>query len=170
MTEDISDGSKSFHPTWDGNEDKLSLFHTKIRSAMKLKKVDKASISAALEKGGESDLPDREDETLATDADVAKLQQAAKDRNDMCMAMWTRAFSNNCAMQCAYDAQTDECPDGLAWKIEERTMKELKPTDLMSLAELRAELNKLKMKKDDNPKKLFLTFSQLVRLLVRLFD
>ena len=71
------------------------------------------------------------------------------------------AFTNPSQIGLIHEAQTLDYPDGLAFMVIEKLLDKYKPTDMMSRVELRMKLNKIKMKKNDDPKKLFEQISKV---------
>ena len=65
------------------------------------------------------------------------------------------AFSNESEMGIIYEAQTLEYPDGLAYLVVKQLMDQYKLTDTMFRVEMPQKLNKIKMKRNKNSKKLF---------------
>ena len=106
----------------------------------------------AIRTAPDPDLPARDGIVLdaKTASDVKAIR--AKDRKEKDIANLTMAFSGAAQLGLIYDAQTVEYPDGLAFLVINQLLQEHKPTNLMSRVKLRQILNKIKMKKNKNPK------------------
>jgi len=111
----------------------------------------------ALAIGGESTVPASESAIIDTSDDVGKVQEAAKKRNAMAVADLTMAFTMEGIMSLVCKAMDPNWPGGLVHKVVEALFKKFKPQDTISQVELRQRLNKVSMKKTDDPS---VTFEQ----------
>ena len=108
----------------------------------------------ALQIGGEAVMPDSAATVLA--ADAAGIRAAAAiQRNAVAMATMTMAFSTEGSMGLVYKAITVEWPGGLAHIVVASLFKKYQPQDTITKVELRQMLNKVSMKKNDDPATLF---------------
>ena len=65
------------------------------------------------------------------------------------------AFTTNELLGYIHEAMTAEYPDGLAFLVVRQLLDDFQPQDKMSRVELRRRLNAIKMKPNENPKRLF---------------
>lgn len=137
-------------PKFDGSEEKYQAWVTQFLAYAKLKRFKQA-----LMKGGEQDLPGKEDASIDISNATGMKQQAAVIRNDMAMATLTIALTSEGALGMVYKAQDEDWPSGKAHKVMEALAEEFQPKDRISRVEMRTKLSKIKLSKDDNPRKLF---------------
>ena len=117
--------------------------------------------SEALTVGGEADLPASESTMLDETTPDSKLAAAAKKRNAIAMVSFTMAFTSEGTMGLVYKANTTNWPNGLAHMVVTSLAKKYQPQDTITRVELRQQLNKIKMKKNEDPAKLFEQISQI---------
>ena len=109
----------------------------------------------ALHRGEDPDLPASDSATVDVSTDAGKMQMRAKRRNKLAMANLTMAFSTDGLLNLIHKAKTTDWPKGLAYLVVEAVHNKYQPKDTINLVEARLELNKVKIKKDENPAKLF---------------
>ena len=107
----------------------------------------------------EADLPDKEDDVLDETKDKMKIE--AKKRNEVAMANLAMAFTNEACMGLIYKSMTTEWPSGLAYKVIEELMAKYQPQDTITRVEIRQMLNRVSMKKDEDPATLFEQISSI---------
>ena len=137
-------------PAFDGKEESYQVWVIRFHAYARVFGFD-----AALKANGEAELPATESTTVSPTGVTDAPKRAAIKRNSIAIANLTMAFSTNEAMTMIYDAGTPEWPSGLAWKIMESMKKKFAPDDTISKVELRRQLNKISMKKNDDPATLF---------------
>ena len=103
----------------------------------------------------EANLPSNEGEVLdeTIPADILKI--AARKRNAVAMANFAMSFTDETAMGMIYKAISPEWPTGRSSVVVALLLKKYKPEDTMTRVELRQELNKISMKKGEEPAALF---------------
>jgi hypothetical protein len=79
---------------------------------------------------------------------VGKKMLAAKKRNEVAMANFTMAFTTEGVMGLVYRALTTDWPSGLAMVVDQGLLKKYRPLDIVSLVELRQQMNKVSMKRE----------------------
>ena len=136
-------------PVFDGSQKSFEIWHARFCAYAQVKRF-----KPALKIGGEVDLPTTEDAVIAN-SDEGKKQAAAKKRNEVAMANLTMSFTSNRAMGMVCKAQDDDWPGGRAHKVMESMITKYRPKDTISRLELRKKLNKVKMKKNEDPAVLF---------------
>ena len=149
MSDETSDRSAKL-PLFDGKKGKFQMWWTRFQAYARVHKFTKA-----LRPGGEPDLPDKEDEDIPDSDSKKSEKEAARKRNDMAVANLTMAFQTDKLLGLVYKSQDDNWPGGKAHLIVERMMKKYMPKDTMSRVEMRQGLNKVSMKKDEDPTTLF---------------
>jgi hypothetical protein len=71
------------------------------------------------------------------------------------MANMTMAFTTDGTMALVYKAMDVDWPSGLAHKVVKELKSKYQPQDSMTHVELRQQLNKVSMKRNDNPSTVF---------------
>ena len=71
------------------------------------------------------------------------------------MANFTMAFTTEGCMGMIYKAITSNWPSGLVHLVVKALFQKYKPTDMISRVEMRLRLNKVSMKKSEDPITLF---------------
>ena len=74
-----------------------------------------------------------------------------KHKDNMAMAYKTITFEAKTAMNHVNKYKSSNLPNRLAWKLLEELRKQAQPSDLSFKVELRSELNKLQIEKEDDP-------------------
>ena len=110
---------------------------------------------AALQAGGEADMPSSEATAIDETTDPEKLQAAAMKRNAIAIANLTMAFTTDGTMALAYKAKTVDWPNGLAYMITDALKKKYQSKDTMTRVELQHQLNRVTLKKGVDPATLF---------------
>ena len=101
-------------------------------------------------------MPAREDELIDETTDDGRLKALAIRRNGVAMANLSMAFTSEGTMGLVqYKAMTPEWPGGLAYLVMEALNKKYRPQDTITRVELRQKLNKVAMKKNQDPATLF---------------
>ena len=108
----------------------------------------------ALAPGGEPEMPASQTTVLTTDA-AGKASAAALNRNSVAMATLTMAFTNETNMGLVFKSCSTDWPGGLAHIVVQSLFKKYKPQDTITRVELRQQLNKVSMKRSDDPAILF---------------
>ena len=137
-------------PKWDGGDKNFHMWWMRFQACAKIYKFKQAIGTKA-----EDDLPDKDSDVLDPTKDKDKPKNQARARNELAVASLTMAFTNPSLIGLIHEAQTVDYPDGLAFLVIKQLLDKYKPTDTMSRVELRLKLNKIKMKKSQDPKKLF---------------
>ena len=98
-------------------------------------------------------------ESDSTSLDDSNPEQAllkiAKNKNAAAMAYLTMAFTSEMMMGLVYKSMTVDWPEGIAYLVVESLMKKCKPQDTITRVELRQKLNKVSMKKGQDPSTIF---------------
>jgi hypothetical protein len=103
-----------------------------------------------------SKLPSKEEGAFDTiDTRVAAAQEAAVKKNHEAVLAFVMAFTSDQCMAVYYATQSDDWPNGVAWKIAKRIRDEYQPNDRIALVEYRTMLSEVKMKDNDEPKVMF---------------
>ena len=110
---------------------------------------------------GTAGLPERDDTSLDNTNPEQVLQKIAKYKNDSAMTNLTMAFTSEKTMGFIYKSMTVEWPGGTAFKVVEALMKKYKPQDTITRLELHQKLNKVSMKKGQDPSAIFEQLSSI---------
>ena len=143
-------------PTFDGDEKNFQLWWMRFCAYARVYKF-----ASAAKRVRDSNLPLREDETIDVTTDPGKQRAEAKRANDVCMANLTMAFTSEKLMGLVYKATTTAWPSGQAYLVIDALFKRYVPQDLISKVELRREVNKVSMKKEEDPANLFEALSAI---------
>ena len=100
-------------------------------------------------------MPKDESEVIDETQEEGKKKAAAKRRNALAVANLTMAFTTEATICLVYESVTEEWPSGLAHRIVDALFKKYQPQDTMTKVELRQQLNKVSLKKTEDPAKLF---------------
>ena len=95
-------------PTFDGKDESFELFWPKFKAYANLK-----GFSAAIKRTSESNMSAGEN-VFSSDADTAKREKAAQDRNSLAIATFTISFQTVTLMNRIDQAKTMTFPGGLA--------------------------------------------------------
>jgi hypothetical protein len=106
-------------------------------------------------KGGKANLPATEETIIDKTTNIEKLQAAALKRNVIAIANLTMSFTTDGIMSLTHEAKDDEWPCGLTHKVALALEDKYQPQDTMTRVELRQMLNKVVMKKINNPAMIF---------------
>ena len=117
--------------------------------------------TSALEKGGDPNMPASHDATIDETKAEGKLQAKAKKTNLIAMGNLAMSFKTDTLVGIVNRSKSKEWPHGLAWKVMESLKKKFEPQDNISMVELRIELSKVSMKKNDNPEVIFDQISKI---------
>ena len=145
--------SKSIRiPTFNGNEDQYQKWWIRFKAYAKL-----AGFSKALVDTPEADLPgdNMEAEALTGSDDATVKKRSAVLRNDKAISSFTLAFETNELLDMVIESQSTEWPEGQAWTVVKKLQKKYRPCDTMAMVDERIALNEIKMKKNEDPSKLF---------------
>ena len=146
----MSESNKSVVlPTFSGKDEAFQLWWTKFRAFA----TTKGCIKALL--GKEGDLPNKEDATLDETVPEQKKRIDARSRNSLAMAYLLSAFKAEADVSLAYETMDDNWPGGLAYKVVEKLKEVYQPKDNITEVDLYEKLMAVKMKKKEDPKKLF---------------
>ena len=147
----IGTRSSSRAPAWDGVRETFVSWMAMFSAFAFL-----AGFMEAIEKTAEVDLPDRQDYTPNSDVDKAKKQADAVKRNMAAMSHFTMAIGHTPSLLALITrTYLVKYPRGEAWRVVKELNKKFCPDDQSTVVCLRQELNAVKMKKLDNPIKLF---------------
>jgi hypothetical protein len=110
----------------------------------------------ALSDKDKADLPDKEEEVLLDENDVeGKKKIAARKIDAVVMANYSMAFSCESNLGMIFKSITPNWPTGKASIVTTLLKAKHMPNDTMTQVEVRQEMNKIKMKKNDDPATLF---------------
>jgi hypothetical protein len=112
-------------PVFDGKPEHFQMWWTRFQAYACVYKFEKGLTV-------NMDLPDTAADELT--ADEAGKKKAAKKCNDVAMANYTMALSQEANHRLIYRAQNSDWPMGLAWKVTEALLKQYMPQDTMSRA------------------------------------
>lgn len=150
-------------PTFDEKEKNFNMYWIKFKAYAVVK-----GFLPALQEGGEKDMPPNEEKDLDLADDAEKKHLAAKKRNAMAVASLTMSFNTESLITYATRKScTEEWPGGLAYLIVKAHFKKYRPQDTITRVELRSMLNKVTMKTNDCPDKLFEQLSYIKNMAVR---
>jgi hypothetical protein len=155
MTESVTEKSVRM-PSFDGSQKNFQVWWKRFEAYAEVYKF-----SEALVIGGEKDLPTSASEAIDETTAEGKLKAAAKKRNTIAMANLTMAFTSESTIGLIYKAETADWPRGLAHLVVKALFEKYQPKDTISKVELRQQMNRIKMKKDEDPAKLFEQISQI---------
>mmetsp|Transcript_18815 Transcript_18815/g.23344 ORF Transcript_18815/g.23344 Transcript_18815/m.23344 type:complete len:1201 (+) Transcript_18815:436-4038(+) len=137
-------------PIFSGKKKDFQIWWTRFLAYASVK-----GFSKALRPGGETELPATEDQNIDETTTAGKKSAKARMRNAAAMSNLTMAFKTEATIGLVFKTYTDEWPGGLAHRVVEALFKKFQPRDLISRVELRAMLNEVSMKKDEDPCTLF---------------
>jgi hypothetical protein len=144
-------------PKFDGKEEHFQVWWMRF--------LDYATVfqfRQAMKATKEDELPEKEDDVLDLTTDADKAKAAAKRRNEVSFAALTSAFLTDGLMLLIVGAQTADWPNGLTWMVVSALLTKFQPKDLISRVELRLDINKVKLKKNARPSKMFEQISAAV--------
>jgi hypothetical protein len=149
--DEMRSGSRSVRlPTFDGKSTSFAMWWIRFLSFATVYKFRRC-----LEETDEPDLPPTEATVLDETKDADKLMIAAKRRNGVAMANFTMAFTSEVTMGMILKSLSSDWPSGKASIVTKLLKNKFKPDDTMTRVELRQELNKVSMKKTEDPARLF---------------
>ena len=99
-------------------------------------------------------LPESDSTSLDDSNPEQALLKIAKNKNAAAMAYLTMTFTSEMMMGLVYKSMTVDWPEGIAYLVVESLMKKYKPQDTIT-RELRQKLNKVSMKKGQDPSVIF---------------
>ena len=143
--------------TFDGKHENFQVWFMNFRSYA----LAHGFKSAVSKDGPDPHLPGRDDEVLSTDDALAARQSLAKKKNAMAFCALNLAMSSFQMIRMLTEAQKDEWPDGLAWRVIAALHRRFKPTDTVSKIEMRRLLGKVAMTKKEDPSTLFSQIGQI---------
>ena len=137
-------------PTFDGKFKSFMIWWIRFRAFATVYKFIEA-----LAPVDEANLPNTEGDVLdeAIPADMLKI--AARKRNAVAMANFAMSFTDETTLGMIFKAISTDWPTGKSSVVVALLLKKFKPEDTMTRVELRQELNKITMKKGDEPAALF---------------
>ena len=104
----------------------------------------------------ETHLPASEAEVLVETVPAEALQIAARKRNAVAMANFAMSFTDETTMGMIHKAISPDWPTGKASVVVTQLLRKFKPEDTMARrVELRQKMNKISMKKGQDPAVLF---------------
>ena len=109
----------------------------------------------ALKEGGESDLPEKEDEDLDPEVASQKKKFYARERNGAAISNLAIALASNSLLNLIIKATTPDWPGGLAHLVITDLFQKYQPKDKMTRVEVREKLNSVSMKPEEAPSVLF---------------
>jgi hypothetical protein len=115
----------------------------------------------ALGRTVEPEMPATEATVVDESTDAGKARVKALRRNAVAMAKFTMAFTTEATMGIVFMAQSTEWPTGLAYLVVVCLFKKYRPEDSISRVEVRQQLNKVSMKKGENPAVIFEQISSI---------
>ena len=146
-----SSSKSSYIPTFKGKKEDYEEWKMKIEAVLNDKNCDEA-----LESAFKKDLP--EDPTVLTEPDtpVNKALREAEEKaikmNKKAMSVLTLALKGKDMMVIIRQAKTDKkYPKGKAYLVMEQLDKKYEPDDEFRIIEMQRELDKVKMKPNDDP-------------------
>ena len=149
----MSDGAvarKLELPTFDGTPAKFQMWWTRFKAYAAV-----MGFLPAIQIVKEVNMPTDESEEIDETQEEGKKKAAAKRRNALAVANLTMAFTTEATICLVYESVTEEWPSGLAHRIVDALFKKYQPQDTMTKVELRQQLNKVSLKKTEDPAKLF---------------
>jgi hypothetical protein len=141
-------------PTFDGDYKKFQMWWTRFE-VFSIYYDFKEALT------GEDDKirPSSDKEEIDAATSEGKVKEEAKKRNQRAMMYLTMAFTSESVMGMVYRSRTAAWPGGLARSVVMSLMKKYRPIDTISRVELRQKLNKVTMKKGEDPATLFAQLS-----------
>ena len=143
------EGKRLYVPTFSGNGSDFQVWWMRFLAYATVN-----GFAKAIGRTQDNDMPISEAEVLEDNED-GKRKEKAKRANALAVASLTLAFSTDALMGLVMRSSTSEWPNGLAWKVVEALFKKYRPEDVISMAELRRELGRISMKKEEDPTTLF---------------
>ena len=153
MSNTVTTNQTTTIPRWDGKKETAETFMYKFKAACTLKMVDGEPCHKVLREEFEAQLPTDENVVLdETDPDDAKKILALK-QNEQVMAMLMIAMHTKEGMSKVMQEMNRNpiFQTGQAWRIIKSIRDECRPDDHISEMELEAEVNKIKLKKGEDP-------------------
>ena len=144
-------------PVFDGKHAKFQIWWTRFKAYAVV-----FGYAGAVKIGGEADMPPTEATFLDLSSDDGKKMASALKRNAVAVVNLTMAFTSEGTIALVYEAMNDpEWPSGLAHVIVAALMDKYQPQDTVTRVELRKMLNKVSMKKTENPAVIFEQLSSI---------
>jgi hypothetical protein len=137
-------------PTFDGSHKKFTLWWIRFMGF-----AECHNFAKALQPEPESDLPTSSTTVIDESTEDGKKQAQAKKRNNIAMANFAQAFTSEGLMNILLKSMSAEWPRGKACLVVQGLFKKYQPQDVVTLVELRMALNKVSMKKNQDPATLF---------------
>jgi hypothetical protein len=152
-----ADGKSVRIPPFNGEKKNFVMWWTRFKAYAKVQKY-----SQALAIIKEPSMPTTQADGEALDrSDQANLPTLmAMSHNEKALANLTVAFTTPKAMSHFYRASDEEWPDGLAANVVKSLYKKYRPSDTIAGVEYDAELEKFKLKKNQDPTELFDHFTE----------
>ncbi|CAJ1934665.1 unnamed protein product [Cylindrotheca closterium] len=150
-----SESKRMYIPTFNREESEFQMWWMQFKAYATI-----AGFAIAIQRTRDPDLPPKDDEVLADDADGKKMKKS-RDANSLAMATLTMAFTSASMMGMIADAVMADWLSGLAYKVIDTLLKRYRPSDVMSKVKMRREMDRVNMKKDDDPNRLFEQISQI---------
>jgi hypothetical protein len=150
MSDDEYVSTKVTLPKFTGSHKSYQIWWTRMMAYASVYRFTQAMITTP-----EADMPASDADVIDTTTDKGKRQRACKARNAVAVANLTMAFETDQLMSLVYQAQTTDWPGGLAHMIVLGLKERYQPVDMVSMVEMRQAINKVTMKKDDEPTVLF---------------
>ena len=139
----MSEDTSAKIPVFDGTQKGFMMWWVRFHAFAVMKGFSRALKEDPSLPASESTVPETEESKLA------------KKANETAMASLTMAFKTDAMLNVVFRVMTNEWPGGLAHKVVSELKRQFQPEDIMSRVELRRSLNKVQMKKGQDPAKLF---------------
>ena len=143
-------------PTYDGKRSKFQQWWVqfKVHACMK-------GFADVLNEDLAVGLLKKKTDAIDLSDDKGKAQQLLKDMNMLAVANLTLALKNHKQLWLIYQAQSQEWPSGLAYKVVNALIEKYQPKDSLTKVELAEELGELKMGNKEHPSVLFERISEI---------
>ena len=139
-------------PMFKGEEEEFQKWFLRFKAYAKVKKFQ--DVLCEPKSGDYPASQDDFDAMAAGDATTIAFKSKL-ERNAEAIAQLTIALDSESLLNKVYEAEDDDWPEGMAWKIMKSLKDDFQPGDRISSVELKRKLNKVFMKKKDHPKVLF---------------
>jgi hypothetical protein len=145
-------------PVFDGKAKNFPMWMMRFKAYAKMQKF-----AEAINPAGYAALTGTEATVLdpAVAANAAAIE--ARNKNSMAIAALTMAFSDDNTLSFMNVGMSREWPDGKACVVIKAMMDKYNPVDVMSKAEMKAELAKIKLGKREDPANFFIKVKSLER-------
>jgi hypothetical protein len=150
MSEENPSDKSAKVPVFDGTKSKFQMWWARFKAYAVVQKFNEA-----VQMTVDPNLPSSFDEVIDERTEEGKAMALAKRKNSVAVAAFTMAFTTPKSFAFVAKGSSTDWPEGNANMIVKALMKKYSPQDLISRIEMKDELEKVSMKKNEDPSTLF---------------